>query len=67
MSDTPMTETGAAATATADGEPLIEVTNLVKHFPVTQGILLRRQIGAVKAVDDVSFKIYPGPHALAAL
>lgn len=60
MSDGPMTETGAAATAIADGEPLIEVTNLVKHFPVTQGILLRRQIGAVKAVDDVSFKIYPG-------
>lgn len=51
-----------STTPTLDGteEPLIEVTNLVKHFPVTKGILLQRQVGAVKAVDDVSFKIFPG-------
>lgn len=37
---------------------LIEVRNLVKHFPVySRGILLRKQIGVVHAVDDVSFDI----------
>jgi oligopeptide transport system ATP-binding protein len=41
-------------------EPILEVRNLVKHFPLTQGILFRRQIGAVKAVDDVSFELYQG-------
>ena len=46
--------TGAQAT------PLIEVRNLVKHFPITRGIMLQRQVGAVKAVDDVSFNVMPG-------
>ncbi|GAA3868856.1 ABC transporter ATP-binding protein [Streptomyces sedi] len=44
----------------ADREPILEVANLVKHFPLTQGILFKRQIGAVKAVDDVSFELYQG-------
>ncbi|MYZ15118.1 ATP-binding cassette domain-containing protein, partial [Streptomyces sp. SID337] len=33
---------------------------MVKHFPLTQGILFKRQIGAVKAVDGVSFDLYQG-------
>jgi len=38
---------------------LIEVRNLVKHFPVySRGILLKKQIGVVHAVDDVSFDIF---------
>jgi oligopeptide/dipeptide ABC transporter ATP-binding protein len=41
-------------------EPLVEVRNLVKHFPITRGIVLRRQIGAVRAVDDVSFDVLRG-------
>jgi oligopeptide/dipeptide ABC transporter ATP-binding protein len=40
--------------------PLVEVKNLVKHFPITSGILFQRQIGAVKAVDDVSFVVEQG-------
>jgi len=40
--------------------PLVEVHNLVKHFPVTQGIIFERQIGAVQAVDDISFEVAPG-------
>ncbi len=40
--------------------PIIEVQNLVKHFPITRGILIQRQIGAVKAVDDVSFNVMKG-------
>jgi peptide/nickel transport system ATP-binding protein/oligopeptide transport system ATP-binding protein len=36
------------------------VTNVKKHFPITRGILFQRQIGAVKAVDGVSFHVAPG-------
>ena len=36
--------------------PLLEVRNLKKHFPVKRG-LLRRVVGHVKAVDDISFDI----------
>jgi peptide/nickel transport system ATP-binding protein len=42
------------------GEPIIEVDGLVKHFPITQGILFKKQIGAVKAVDGVSFELRRG-------
>lgn len=45
------------ATATA---PLLEVRNLVKHFPITKGIIFSKQVGAVKAVDGVSFTINRG-------
>ncbi len=42
------------------GEVILEVKNLVKHFPITSGIIFQRQVGAVKAVDDISFNIYAG-------
>ncbi len=42
------------------GETILRVENLVKHFPITQGILLKKQIGAVKAVDGVSFELRRG-------
>ena len=48
------------ALSKGNAEPLVRVRNLVKHFPITQGIIFQRQIGAVKAVDDISFDIYPG-------
>ena len=38
---------------------LVEIENLIKHFPVQKG-LFKRTVGLVKAVDDVSFKIYEG-------
>ncbi len=44
----------------ADSSTLIEVKNLVKHFPITQGVIFQKQIGAVKAVDDVSFAVKRG-------
>ena len=40
-------------------ETLLRVENLVKHFPIYQGVI-RRQVGAVHAVDGVSFEIYKG-------
>ncbi|OLT13262.1 dipeptide/oligopeptide/nickel ABC transporter ATP-binding protein [Actinomadura sp. CNU-125] len=42
-----------------DGEVLLDVDGLGKHFPVTAG-LLRRQVAAVKAVDGVSFSVRKG-------
>ncbi len=40
--------------------PLIQVKNLVKHFPVRQGFLARGPAGAVRAVDKISFDIGSG-------
>ncbi len=40
--------------------PLVEVRDLVKHFPITKGIVFQRRVGAVQAVDGVSFDIEPG-------
>ena len=42
------------------GETLLEVNNLKMYFPITQGILLQRRVGYVRAVDDISFFIRQG-------
>lgn len=41
-------------------EIILRVNNLKKHFPITSGIIFQRQVGAVKAVDGVSFDVYRG-------
>jgi oligopeptide transport system ATP-binding protein len=41
-------------------EPLLEVTDLVKHFPVRRGLLIDREVDRVKAVDGVSFSVGRG-------
>jgi oligopeptide/dipeptide ABC transporter ATP-binding protein len=41
-------------------EPIVEVRDLVKHFPITRGVVFQRQIGAVRAVDGLSFDIIRG-------
>ena len=38
---------------------LLKVEGLTKHFPITKGVF-RRQVGAVKAVDGISFDIFKG-------
>ena len=43
----------------AEKEVLLKVENLKKYFPILQGVI-RRKVGDVKAVDDVSFDIYKG-------
>ena len=43
----------------APGEALLRVTGLKKHFPITKGVL-KRQVGAVKAVDGVDFEVRAG-------
>jgi len=42
-----------------NNQPLLQVQNLKKHFPIRKG-LLRRTVGQVRAVDDVSFQINKG-------
>lgn len=44
----------------ADREVLLKVENLVKHFPIKKGVVFQRTVGAVHAVDDVSFDIFRG-------
>ncbi len=41
-------------------EPLLRVRGLKVHFPIKQGILLERQVGAVRAVDGVDLEVHKG-------
>jgi oligopeptide transport system ATP-binding protein len=51
----------ASTSAAQDSrEVIVRVTNLKKHFPINSGIIIQRQVGAVKAVDDVSFEVHKG-------
>jgi oligopeptide transport system ATP-binding protein len=42
------------------GGPLLEVTDLVKHFPIKSGLLIDREVDQVRAVDGVSFNVNKG-------
>ncbi|WP_055492388.1 ABC transporter ATP-binding protein [Streptomyces sp. TP-A0356] len=44
----------------AGPEPLLEVSGLVKYYPLTRGVLFKKQIGAVRAVDGVDFALARG-------
>jgi oligopeptide transport system ATP-binding protein len=58
----------ASATEPAAGVPsagpgpelVIEMTDVVKHYPITKGVLFRKMIGMVQAVDGVSLRLGPG-------
>ncbi len=45
---------------TSSDTVLLHVDKLVKHFPIMRGIIFQKQIGAVHAVDGVSFDIHRG-------
>src|SRR5579875_3156844 len=65
MSTTPTQETegtaeSAAAAASAGSDALLSVHDLKIHFPIRSGLFVQRQIGAVRAVDGVSFAVGPG-------
>ncbi|MDQ3406961.1 MAG: ABC transporter ATP-binding protein [Chloroflexota bacterium] len=51
---------GAETAPDAQGEVLVKVTDLVKHFPIRGGLLGIRRRGAVRAVDGVSFDVRRG-------
>ncbi|MCA9268099.1 MAG: ABC transporter ATP-binding protein, partial [Planctomycetales bacterium] len=52
-------EQADAQTIPEGTEPLLEVKNLKVYFPVRRGVF-QRVVGHVKAVDDVSFKVFRG-------
>ncbi len=54
-----MNASNPAESPLVNNEPLLEIKNLVKHFPIQRG-LLKRTVGYVKAVDDVSYSVYRG-------
>jgi ABC-type microcin C transport system duplicated ATPase subunit YejF len=67
----PPTMTEASADTSAETQPnvhpaaddphaLLTVNRVQKYFPIKQGILFQRQVGAVKAVDGVSFSLRAG-------
>jgi oligopeptide transport system ATP-binding protein len=64
VSDAPATTTIDAAagphTPSGTGEPLLRVEGLVKHFPLTQGIVFKKTIGQVRAVDGVDLTLHAG-------
>ncbi|HSG48911.1 MAG TPA: ABC transporter ATP-binding protein [Longimicrobiales bacterium] len=47
------------STGGAPSSPLVQVRGLTKHFPVRRGVL-RRTVGAVRAVDGIDFDLHPG-------
>ena len=57
--DDPGTEGGVATKDPVERGVLVSVTNMKKHFPIMKGIF-RRQVGAVRAVDGISFDVYRG-------
>jgi oligopeptide transport system ATP-binding protein len=44
----------------SDNNTLLDVQNLKMYFPITQGVIIQRHIGDIKAVDDISFSIRAG-------
>ncbi len=55
----PASETRAPTVRREISGTILSVTNLKVHFPILRGVL-RRQVGAVRAVDGVSFDVIPG-------
>src|SRR5712672_4396394 len=46
--------------AEIETKPLLEVKGLQMHFPVTEGIVINRRVGEVKAVDGIDFWVHRG-------
>jgi oligopeptide transport system ATP-binding protein len=47
-------------TTNGKGQTILQVNELKMHFPITRGIIFQRQVGAIKAVDGISFDLYKG-------
>jgi oligopeptide transport system ATP-binding protein len=44
----------------SNGDPLLEVTDLVKHFPIKSGVVIDHEVARVRAVDGVSLSLREG-------
>ncbi|HWA53580.1 MAG TPA: ABC transporter ATP-binding protein [Solirubrobacterales bacterium] len=53
-------DTAVPLRARRESEALLEVTDLVKHFPLKRGLLIAREVDRVRAVDGVSFSVRQG-------
>jgi oligopeptide/dipeptide ABC transporter ATP-binding protein len=53
-------EAAAEPDSKGDRQPLVRLTGIKKYFPITQGIILQREIGRVHAVDGVDIEVFPG-------
>jgi oligopeptide/dipeptide ABC transporter ATP-binding protein len=56
----PAAHAGTVSSGNGSAGPLVRVRQLVKHFPLTRGIIIQHKIGAVRAVDGISFDIERG-------
>ena len=62
----PPTDAAAAPTPAAgiganrNGAAIIELENIRKYFPISRGVLVKRAVGQVRAVDGVSFQVREG-------
>jgi peptide/nickel transport system ATP-binding protein/oligopeptide transport system ATP-binding protein len=56
----PSPSTMPTDTGLATQTPLIRLIDVTKHFPIKQGVLFQKQVGAVKAVDGVSLDVMRG-------
>ena len=52
--------TDAQSTPSIEAQPLVQVRELKKYFPVRKGFIFEREVGSVKAVDGISFDIARG-------
>jgi peptide/nickel transport system ATP-binding protein len=48
------------ATTTTGGEPVLRVTGLKQHFPITSGAIRKKVVGHVRAVDGIDLQVAPG-------
>jgi peptide/nickel transport system ATP-binding protein len=60
VTTTSTTSSTPDSSAVRQAETLLEVTGLYKHFPITKGAVLRRKVGAVRAVDGIDFSVRVG-------
>jgi oligopeptide transport system ATP-binding protein len=42
------------------GEPILRIEGLKKHYPLTQGIVFKREVGSVQAVDGIDLELHRG-------
>jgi peptide/nickel transport system ATP-binding protein len=57
---TPVSTAGTTGAIGGGGDGLLEVSGLMKYFPVNRGVIFRQKIGAVQAVDKVDFSVPAG-------